>query len=82
MTQFAPLDRTATGTTLQWAPLMAQPNDMFIYEVVHSARPNDTQCTDSIDTLPIGYTLFGSTTGTSIEVSSIQPVTWVQHECT
>ena len=48
MTRLLHLTKTATATTLQWAPLMAQPNDMFIYDVGYSARPSDTQCTDSI----------------------------------
>ncbi len=45
---------------------------MFVYQVGYSV---DTQCNDSIDTLPAGYTLFGNTTSNSTVVTGLEPDT-------
>ena len=45
---------------------------MIVYQVGYSA---DTQCNDSIDTLPAAYTLFGNTTSNSIVVTGLEPDT-------
>ncbi len=45
---------------------------MVAYQVGYSAV---TQCNDSIDTLPAGYTLFGNTTSNSIVVTGLEPHT-------
>ncbi len=45
---------------------------MIDYQVGYSS---DTQCNDSIDTLPAGYTLFGNTTSNSIVVTGLEPDT-------
>ncbi len=45
---------------------------MIGYQVGYSA---DTQCNGSIDTLPVGYTLFGNTTSNSIVVTGLEPDT-------
>ena len=66
---------TVNSVTLQWSALMSPGGDEYRYEVGYSARPDDTQCTDSVDTLPDGYTLFGNTTGTSIVVTGLEPGT-------
>ena len=62
---------------LSWQPLISITNVSYTYEVAYISRPDNTECSGDLTTLPDGYTLYPvNTSSDNIEVFDLMPCTW------
>ena len=61
---------------LSWQPLTDVTNVSYTYEVAYISRPDNTECSGDLTTLPDGYTLYPvNTSSDNIEVFGLIPGT-------
>ena len=61
---------------LRWQPLMAVTNVIYTYEVAYISRPDNTECSGDLTTLPDGYTVYPvNISSNNIEVFDLIPDT-------
>ena len=61
---------------LSWQPLMNVTNISYTYEVAYISRPDNTECSGDLTTLPDGYTVYPvNTSSDNIEVFGLMPGT-------
>ena len=61
---------------LSWQPLISITNISYSYEVPYISRPNNTECSGDLTTLPDGYTVYPvNTSSDNIEVFGLMPGT-------
>ena len=61
---------------LSWQPLTNVANISYTYEVAYISRPDDTECSGDLTTLPDGYTVYPvNTSSDNIEVFGLMPDT-------
>ena len=61
---------------LSWQPLMNVTNISYTYEVAYIRRPDNTECSGDLTTLPDGYTVYPvNTSSDNIEVFGLIPGT-------
>ena len=61
---------------LSWEPLTNVTNVSYTYEVAYISRPDNTECSGDLNTLPDGYTVYPvNTSSNNIEVFDLIPDT-------
>ena len=61
---------------LSWQPLISITNVSYTYEVAYISRPDNTECSGDLTTLPDGYTVYPvNTSSNNIEVFDLMPDT-------